>query len=196
MLDYYYYAGAGVVRLGVVLCKGLVRGDGGVPEPDHSPPPHPGSRLLRSQQSSGSDCPTSRAAAWQLQSAPAAFSHKLPHLFSQRTRNPPTAEATCSGPFRDPCHGAGLGCSCTLFSTCFAAAAISADSCTGTGAACSCRRSRHLRLRRGGPSKAYNVQAAGKTWAVCFGLPMTLFDPRTIDWEKLKQKRLCKSFSL
>ena len=86
MLDYYYYAGAGVVRLGVVLCKGLVRGDGGVPEPDHSPPPHPGSRLLRSQQSSGSDCPTSRA-AWQLQSAPAAFSHKLPHLFSQRTRN-------------------------------------------------------------------------------------------------------------
>ena len=110
---------------------------------------------------------------------------------------PTAAEATCSGPFRDPCHGAGLGCSCTLFSTfLFAAAAISADSCTGTGAACSCRRSRHLRLRRGGPSKAYNVQAAGKTWAVCFGLPMTLFDPRTIDWEKLKQKRLCKSFSL
>ena len=132
----------------MVLGKGLVRRHGGVPEPDHSPSPHPGGPgSLRSQQSSGSDCPSSRA-AWQLQSAPAAFSKANSHTCSPKGPATPRPPAP-PGPSGLP-DGArlppppGLGCSCTLLYTLPLPFLVTA---APAGAAVSCRRSRHLRRR-------------------------------------------------
>ena len=138
-------------RLGVVLGKGLVRRHGEVPEPDHSPSPHPGGPgSLRSQQSSGSDCPSSRA-AWQLQSAPAAFSTLANSHTCEADRPsfPKDREATCPSPLL-PGSQTHDGCSSPLFTL--------LTGCSQDGrlapaqAAASCRRSRHRHLRRRGRS--------------------------------------------
>ena len=146
--------------LGVVLGEGLVGGHdgvgGGVPEP-YGPAQgaHPLLHVLLVDP-----LPTelrlrlpSRAAAWQLQSAPAAFStlansHTCEadrHRASQRTARPPAPHLF----FRDH-RPTNDGCSSPLFTL--------LTGCSQDGrlapaeAAASCRRSRHRHLRRRGRS--------------------------------------------